>query len=127
MNFRKLPLALLLTIATLSTPVAGQQKRRTPDKPAAKPPATPAPAPATFDTLLSAGSYKVYAEARGVGQLVRSSATTDVLDPILKLGGPPKEFTTVINWLKSNAEQLTSSRLLIAALPTFTDVPDVVA
>lgn len=126
MNSLKLPLTLLLTISLLATSIAGQQKRSIPEKSAAKPPAAPAPAPATFETLLSADSYKIYAEVRGVGQLVKSSATTDVLDPILKLGGPDKEFVAFVNWLKLHADQLTTSRLLVAAWPTFKDVPSVV-
>src|SRR5437762_2409121 len=123
MNLLKLPLTLLLTLSLLTTTVAGQQKRPTTDKPAAKPAAAPAPAPATFDTLLSAQSYKIYVEVRGVGQLARSSAANDLLDPILKLGGPQKELPDIVNWLKTHADELTSSRLLVAAWPTLTDVP----
>jgi len=132
MNFLKLPLNLLLTISLLATSSAGQQKRRLPEKTPAKPPAAPAPAPApatpaaTFDTLLSASSYKIYGEVRGVGQLVKSGAVTDVLDPFLKLGGPDKEFVEIVNWLKHHADQLTTSRLLVAAWPTFKDVPNAV-
>ena len=126
MNFLKLPLTLLLTFSLLATSVAAQQKRRVPEKTPATPPAAPAPAPATFDTLLSADSYKIYGEVRGVGQLLKSSAATDVLDPILKLGGPEKEFVDVVNWLKLHAEELTTSRLLVAAWPTFKDVPSFV-
>ncbi|HXQ70198.1 MAG TPA: MAP7 domain-containing protein, partial [Pyrinomonadaceae bacterium] len=82
--------------------------------------------PVTFDTLLSANAYKMYFEARGVGQLVRSSAATDVLDPILKLGGPPSEFVDVVNWLKSHADELMTSRMMVAVWPTATDVPQAV-
>jgi hypothetical protein len=128
MNFLQLPLAYLLLISVVAVPVAGQQKRRVPEKTTAKTPAAPAPAPATpvtFETLLSANSYKIYAEARGVGQLMRSNAATDVLDPILKLGGPPGGFVDTVNWLKTHAEQLMTSRMMVAAWPTITDVPDV--
>src|SRR5262249_24463210 len=54
------------------------------------------------------------------------NAATDVLDPILKLGGPEKEFVEVVNWLKLHADELTTSRVLVAAWPTFKDVPGVV-
>ena len=91
MNPFKLPLAYLLIISTFAVPVAGQ-KRRGPDKPAVKTPAAPAPAPVTLDTLLAADSYKIYGEARGVGQLIRSNAATEVLEPVLKLGAPPERF-----------------------------------
>ena len=137
MNFLKLPLTFLLSLSLLTSSIAGQHKRRAPEKPVAKPPAAPAPSPtptptptpepATFDTLLSGDCYKVYAEVRGVGQLVKSGAATDVLDPILKLGGPPKEFTEFVSWLKSHADELMTSRLLIAAWPTAKDVPDGIA
>jgi hypothetical protein len=126
MNFLKLPLACLLIISTaFAIPVAGQ-KRRGPDKPAVKTPAAPAPAPVTLETLLAADSYNVYAEVRGVGQLVRSNAATEVLDPVLKLGGPPQNFIDIVTWLKSHADDLMTSRLLIAADPSFKEVPDAV-
>lgn len=131
MNPLKLPLLCLLILSNLllTTPVAGQQKRRTAEKPAVKAP-TPAPTPTptpTFDTLLAADSFKIYAEVRGVGGLVRSSAVNDVLEPILKLGGPPKDFVDFVNWMKSHADQLTTSRMLIAAWPSLKDVPEFVA
>ena len=129
MNVLKLPLLFLLIFSTsiLTTSVNGQQKRRSVEKPAAKAPApTPAPTPATFDTLLAADSFKVYVEVRGVGGLIRSSAVNDVLEPVLKLGGPPKDFTDFINWMKTHADQLTTSRMLVAAWPTFKDVPEFV-
>jgi hypothetical protein len=127
MNFLKLPLTCLLVISTaFAIPVAGQ-KRRGPDKPAVKTPAAPAPAPVTpltIDTLLAADSYKIYAEVRGVGQLIRSNAANELLDPILQLGGPPKDFVDVVNWLKGHADDLMTSRMVIAAWPTFKEVPD---
>src|SRR5690349_16273526 len=130
MNPHKLPLLCILILSNLllTTPVAGQQKRRTAEKPAVKAPA-PAPAPTptpTFENLIAADSYKIYAEVRGVGGLVRSSAVNDVLEPILKLGGPPKDFVDVVKWMKTHADQLTTSRMLVAAWPTFKDVPEFV-
>jgi len=126
MNSLKLPLLCILIVSNflLTTPVAGQQKRRNPDKPPAKAPA-PAPAP-TFDTLLAADTFKVYGEVRNVGALVRSSALNDVLEPVLKLGGPPKDFVEFVNWMKSHADQLTTSRMLVAIAPTVKDVPEFV-
>ena len=132
MKCLKLPtlVAVLIFSAAITTPIAGQQKRRNPEKTPAKPQAvpapTPTPAPLTFDTLLAADSFKVYGEVRNVGQLIRSSAANDVLEPVLKFGHPPKDFLEFVNWLKAHAEQLTTSRLLVAAWPTFKDVPDVV-
>lgn len=129
MNFLKLPLAYLLLISVVAVPVAGQQKRRVQEKTPAKTPVAPAPAPAppvNFDTLLAANTFKIYGEVRGVGQLIRSSAATDVLDPILKLGGPPDDFVKTIEWLKTHADQLMTSRMMVAAWPSIPEVPDVV-
>lgn len=107
---------MLLLLLALTAPVMAQQKRPTP-KPQS--PATPAPAPApTFDTLVPADSYTIYGEVRGAGQVIRSSALTDLLEPILKLSGPPKEFKTVVKWLNAHSEEVMTSRLLVAAWPT---------
>jgi len=126
MNPLKLPLLFILILSNLlvTTPVTGQQKRRTADK---VPPKAATPAPPTFETLLAADSYKVYVEVRGVGALVHSSALNEVLEPVLKLGGPPTDFVEFVSWLKSHADQLTSSRMLIAAWPNLKDTPEFVA
>ena len=132
MKCLKLPTLVVVLIfsAAITTPIAGQQKHRPPEKTPAKTPAaptpTPTPAPPTLDTLLAADSFKIYAEVRNVGQLIKSSAANDVLEPVLKFGHPPKDFIEFVNWLKAHADQLTTSRLLFATLPTFKDVPQVV-
>jgi hypothetical protein len=117
------PLLILLTL--LIIPAAAQQKRQTPAKPQPKPAAAPAPTP-TFDNFVPAGSYVIYGEARDTGQLISSSALNDLLEPILKLAGPPKEFKSVIKWLNAHAEQVMGSRLLFAALPINKNLPDVI-
>jgi len=109
---RKAATILLLLLALTASAIA-QQKRQT--TPKAQPRATPAP---TFETLVPADSYTVYGEIRGVGQLIRSSAVNDLLEPILKLSGPPKEFRTVVKWLNAHSEDVMTSRLLLAAWPT---------
>jgi len=111
-------LFLLLTILPITT--AAQQKRQTPARP--QPKATPAPAP-TFDTLLPADSYTIYAEVRGAGQLIRSNAVNELLEPVLKLAGPPKEFKSVVKWLNAHADEVLTSRLLVAMWPTNTNLP----
>src|ERR1043166_4580624 len=115
MNFLRLPLlcTLILSNLLLTTPVAGQQ-RRNQEKTPAKTAAAPAPPPPTFDTLLPADSYQVYAEVRNTGQLLKSSALNDALEPVLRLGGPEKEFLDAIEWLKAHADPLATSRLLVA-------------
>ena len=113
---------LLLLLTILPITIAAQQKRPTPAKP--QPKATPAPAPApTFDTLLPADSYTIYAEVRGAGQFVRSNAVNELLEPVLKLAGPPKEFKSVVKWLNAHADELLSSRLLVAFWPTNKALP----
>jgi uncharacterized protein DUF3352 len=119
------PLLLLLTV--LIIPAAAQQKRQTPIKPQPKPAAAAAPTPApTFDNLLPADSYVVYGEVRDAGQLISSSALNDLLEPVLKLAGPPREFKSVVKWLNAHAEQVTGSRLCFAAWPFNKNVPDVI-
>lgn len=103
---------VLLLVLVLIAPAIAQQKRPTPKPP---PRATPAP---TFDTLVPADSYTIYGEVRGAGQVIRSSALNDLLEPILKLSGPPREFKTVVKWLNAHSEDVTTSRLLVAAWPT---------
>ncbi|HEX6717786.1 MAG TPA: DUF3352 domain-containing protein [Pyrinomonadaceae bacterium] len=107
--------AILLVLVVLTPKTSAQQKRQTTPKPPPKSAAaTPAP---TFDTLLPADSYAVYVEVRGAGQLIRSSALNDLLEPILQLSKPPKEFKSFVKWLNAHAEQVMSSRLSIATWP----------
>ena len=115
---------LLLTISILSPSTFGQTRRTNPQRrqPQSTRVVPKEPVP-TFDTLLAANSYKIYLEVRGVGQLVRSSAVNDLLDPLMKFASPPKEFRTVIKWLNAHADELTSSRLLVAAWPTRPEMP----
>jgi len=114
---------LFVAIVILASPLTAQQRRNAdPKKPAAA--ETPEPPP-TFDTLLSADSYKVYCEVRGVGGLIRSSAVNDLLDPVMKLGGPPKEFKILVKWLNAHADVLAGSRILVAGWPSRPKLPTV--
>lgn len=106
---------VLLLLFTLTA--TAQQKRQTTPKPQPKAPVAPAPAP-TFDTLVPAESYIFYSEVRGAGQLIRSSAVNDLLEPVLQLAGPPKEFRAVVRWLNTHAEDVMTSRLLVATWTT---------
>ena len=128
MNLKRptsIALSLILGMSLAVSAVA-QQKRPTPAKPqpqkVAPAPATPPP---TFDTLLAADSYRVYGEVRSVGQLIRSNSITEILEPILKLAGPPKEFRTVVKWLNFHADELMTSRMLVAAWPSTPQMPSV--
>ena len=104
---------ILLLVITLTTTAIAQQKRQTTPKPQPK---AAAPAP-TFDTLVPADSYILYGEVRGVGQFIRSSALNDLLEPVLTLAGPPKEFKTIVKWLNAHSEEMMTSRLLLATWP----------
>jgi len=118
--------ALLVLFSTfLTATTAAQQKRQAPAKtpPKAAVAATPAP---TFDTLIPADSYTIYGEVRGVGQLAQSSAVNELLEPILKLAGPPKEFKTIVKWLNAHADEVMTSRLLVAMWPRAKDLPDAI-
>jgi hypothetical protein len=115
-------LALLVILITLSVPSFAQQRRTQPVKAPQK--VAPAQAAPTFDTLLAADSYKVYGEVRGVGQLIHSGSVNELLEPVMKLAAPPKEFKTAVKWLTSHADALATSRLLFATWPTSSKVPD---
>lgn len=106
-------LSLFMTWVLPVTLVVAQQRR-------APAPARPAP---TFDTLLAADSYVVYGEVRNVGQLLTTGGAGEIVDPIFKLAEPPKEFQSIIKFLKSNSEALATSRLLLATSPARSDLP----
>lgn len=110
----------LLVFTFLSSPIAAQQKRQTPRRPAPAQPAEPA---VTFDTLLTEDSYRVYSEVRNVGQVVRTTGFNDLMEPFIKLGEPPKEFQTLLKWITTHADALATSRMLVASWPTKPKLP----
>lgn len=114
---------LLFILVLFATPLSAQRRRQPAPKP--QPPVQPAQAAPTFDTLIAADSYKIYAEARGVGQLIRSPGVNDLLDPVMKLSGPPKEFKTLVKWLNAHADALMTSRMMFAAWPSRQGIPQV--
>ncbi|HEV7743463.1 MAG TPA: DUF3352 domain-containing protein [Pyrinomonadaceae bacterium] len=114
-------IASFVTILMLATPLLAQQRRSVPKRPAV----APEPAP-TFDSLFAADSYKVYCEVRGVGGLIHSPAVNDLLDPVMKLGGPPKEFKLLVKWLGAHADALGGSRMLVAGWPSRPNLPTVI-
>ncbi|MFN2517207.1 MAG: hypothetical protein ABR556_13440, partial [Pyrinomonadaceae bacterium] len=121
----KSPLSLVVAMVILASPLGAQQKRSGP--PPKKPVSSVVPEPVpTFDTLLSNETYKIYSEVRGVGALIRSPAIQDLLDPVMKLAAPPKEFKTVVKWLNAHADALTGSRMLVASWPSKLNIPNVV-
>ena len=116
-------IGLIVAVVILASPLTAQQRRNAaPKKPVS---AEPAEAVPTFDTLLAADSFKVYCEVRGVGGLIHSSAVNDLLEPVMKLGGPPKEFKTVVKWLNAHGDVLAGSRMMVAGWPSRPGLPNV--
>jgi hypothetical protein len=121
-------LSLVIVMALLAAPICAQRPE-TPAKPPERrqpaPQATPRAPEPTFDNLLAADRYKIYGEVRNVGQLMSTGGAGEIIDPIIKLADPPKEFKSIVTFLKKNSEALSSSRLLFATWPVRTDVPNV--
>src|SRR2546423_9766615 len=111
---------LVVTAGLFAAPLRAQQ----PTPPAAAQNATTDP---TFDTLLSADSYKVYVEVRNVGQLLTTGGAGEIVEPIIKLASPGPEFNSLLKFLKDNSEQLATSRLMFASWPARKDIPTTMA
>ena len=118
-------LSLLIALVMLTTPICAQTPAKPPERRQAAPQATPRTSEPAFDNLLAADRYKIYGEVRNVGQLMSTGGLGEIIDPILKLAGPPQEFNSIVTFLKKNSEALATSRLLFATWPARTDVPDV--
>jgi hypothetical protein len=116
-------LALLLVLSTFAAPVLAQHR------PSPTPPPKPAPRNAapekalTFDNLLAADSYKIYGEVKNVGTLVSTGSLSELIDPIMKLADPPKEFRSLVKFINANAEMLADSRLAFASWPARPGIP----
>src|SRR5437867_7134091 len=120
-SIRSRLLSLLVSGALIAAPAAAQQRKpSSPTKETTK--AAPTAAP-TLDTLLAADSYKVYGEIKNFGQLIHSGSVQDILDPIMKLAAPPKEFKSLVRFASAHAETLTSSRMVFAAWPVRAKLP----
>src|SRR5262249_45216313 len=89
-------ISLLLVLLIIAAPVAGQ-------RPAGAPPRqTPKLSDPTFETLLATDAYKMYGEVRNVGQLLSTGGAGEIVDPIIKLADPGKEFKSIVSFLKKN-------------------------
>jgi hypothetical protein len=118
-------ISFFVAIVIFVAPVLAQQRRTAPARRTQPAAALREPAP-TFDSLLASESFKVYCEIRGVGGLIQSSAVDDLLDPLMKLGKPPKEFKTAVKWLKAHSNILSGSLMLVAGWPSRPNLPMVV-
>lgn len=116
--------AVVLAISTLTTPLIGQHRPTgTPPRTPAKTAAPEKPA-ATIDALLSADSYKAYGEIKNVGTLFSTGSIAELIDPVMKLADPPKEFRELIKFINANAEMLADSRLIFAGWPARAGIPN---
>ena len=115
-------LSLVLTI--FAGPLRAQQQT------APIPPAQPQSAPKvepTFDTLLSADSYKMYFEVRNVGTFLTTGGAGEIVDPVIKLADPGPQLKSLVKFLRDNAEPLASSRMMFATWPARSDIPSTMA
>jgi len=75
-----------------------------------------------LDTLRALESYKIYAEARNPGQILRSQR--ELVEPFLKVAQPPRELRSLINWLDEHADSISASRLAFATWPSSPKLPE---
>ena len=111
---------LAICLSILTAPLAAKRRNA---QPAAKAPARAPAEAATFENLLAADTYEVYGEIKNVGQVLRSPNVADVLDPLIKLASPPKEFKSLVKFARGHADALTTSRMLVAFMPMKPKVP----
>lgn len=103
-------------------------------RPAARPAPTPNPPPAavavektpaaTFDTLLSADAYGVYAEVRMVGRQASSQEMAALVTPLTFGGGAPDELMKLYEFIKAHAEPLMTARLMFATMRARAELPE---
>jgi hypothetical protein len=124
-------MALLVALAPLPLPVRAQRPAPQPARPAATRTTPPSPAaaekssPVTFDTLLSADAYGIYAEVRAVGRHADSQELAQLLTPLgLDGSGAHGELLALYEFVKSHADALMTSRLMFATMPARAGVPD---
>lgn len=116
-------ISLFVALVLFAAPLCAQRPT-TPAKPPAQREVAPQAQSPTFENLLAVDSYKLYGEVRNVGQLMSNGGLGEIVDPIIKLAEPPKEFNSIIKFLKANAEALASSRLLFATWAARTGIPE---
>jgi|GEM_PF-401420 len=115
--------AVLVSLVLFAAPLCAQQAP-SPARSGLQKNASAKPTDPVFETLLSEDSYKVYGEVRNVGTLLSTGGAGEIVDPILKLADPPKEFTALIKFLNANAEMLAGSRLMFATWPARPGIPN---
>jgi hypothetical protein len=123
--------SLVVAVSLLLSSLVSAQLPAKPPAPTPRPPAAAAAAnekapAATFDTLLSADAYGVYAEMRMVGRQASSQEMTELLTPLTMggVGGPPDELMNLYEFLKAHAEPLMTARLMFATMPVRAGLPE---
>ena len=117
-------IAFIMLLVLVIPNIGLGQQRRQPPRPNDN--TTSSTEQITFDTLLGNGRYKVYAEVRNVGQVIRSNSVDELLEPVLKLAGPPQEFKEFIRWVNVHSDDVMTSRMLFATWPSAPKLPDFV-
>ncbi|HEX8185195.1 MAG TPA: hypothetical protein VF747_10600, partial [Blastocatellia bacterium] len=80
----------------------------------------------TFDNLLAAGSYSFYVEARNIGQQAHSSEIATLIEPLKPmLDTMQNELTMLGDFIYTNADLLSRSRVMMAAQPARSSLPPV--
>src|SRR5687768_5123444 len=121
MNIPRRVSLLLIVFFLFAVSVPAQKRRGAPAK-APAPARAQRPAP-TLENLLAVDTYRIHVEIRGVGQLLKTQSFNDVIEPIMKLASPPKEFKTLLNWLNSQSDSLSGSRMMVASWSVRPNVP----
>ncbi|HEX6183151.1 MAG TPA: hypothetical protein VFZ44_04505 [Pyrinomonadaceae bacterium] len=150
--------AALLLLSSAPAGVAARQRRRQPPRPRTRTAApaantprtgatqtpTPAPPSATtprapqqarrpepdpsFEELLAADAYTVYAELRRVGTLSRMDELKSAVAALTLLGGEEaRPITDFYAFVSANAEVLGESRIVLAFMPARAGVPSGIA
>src|SRR2546423_1405176 len=108
--FRRIRVLRVVSLALIAIPFCAPLRAQQPT-PSANTANNPTTEP-TFDTLLSADSYKLYGEVRNVGQLLTTGGAAEIVEPIMKLASPGPEFESMLKFVKENAEALAPARLM---------------
>ncbi|HEX8456892.1 MAG TPA: hypothetical protein VF656_06330 [Pyrinomonadaceae bacterium] len=124
--------AVLLMVSVVPAQRPAQKKPAPVTKPAAPTTqAATASAPdennssVTFDTLLSADAYGVYAEMRSVGLQANSEELAQLLTPFkFDNNTAPEEVLALYEFIRSHVEALTTARAMFATMPVRAGLPE---
>ena len=66
----------------------------------------------------------MYGEVKNIGTLVSTGSISELIDPIMRLADPPKEFKSLVKFINANSEMLADSRMIFAAVPARAGLPN---